>query len=203
MISPDTIISWIDIKSGKETTGPVKELFRHYAGRMNHSPIDEFVIYFTGGEVKVKDWYGWTDLKFIRSSPATVEGFWTKLKAGNRELIISQNNFIPVYNTEKVTVGFHGEQKPDYILKHAGKIMENQETFVGRIRYGENEDSDYADMSIVRIRAEDNPPVSGYELSTKSRFVNANDIYIYASDELDISEIQKIGPIKYSFPASH
>lgn len=188
MISPDTVVSWIDIKTGKERTDAVQQLFQEYANDARMIEAGWFKIYFEEGAVKVKDWYGWTDLISIEIHQDTTEYSWHRITVGDKELVANGVSFIPIYNPHQSTAGFHGQQKHPYILAHVARIPKENAWL--RVRYG-SEDSDFAEVTRDEFLGEADYPNAGYDLCTKSGFVNANDIYIHASDDVNIEDVLK------------
>lgn len=188
MIGPNSKVSWIDVKTGDHHDGTITELFRDYAERIVMAGEHDAYIVFRAGEIKIKDWYGWTDLVMIHENSNALDLMWHQLHVDNDTLYITGNTFIPIYDPNKDRAGFHGQQLQEYVLYYLCCIPHDT-AWVRKRFTSTGEDLVLAHEEFL-IPTPDELK-TGYDIITASSFVNANNIYIYASDGIDIKDVAK------------
>lgn len=190
MIHPNTQIQYIDIKLGEPKYNTVNDLYREYAHKANMLTDNCSIIDFGSNyNVKVIDLFGWTDIIQIKriKSDAIV---WNNINVANKQILLSDDELIPFYDIDETTRGFHGEVKYKYILKHLIKSDKSKD-FI-RIRKGEDEFNNDIEFSPIRIHSVSNDKTNyGYQLITKSRFFNGNDIHLFGEDTVLLNEFSK------------
>lgn len=190
MIHPNTQIQYLDIKVGEPRYNTVNDLYREYSHKANMLTDDCSVINFSSNSnVKITDLFGWTDIiqiKRIKSDNIT----WNNINVANKQILLSNDELIPFYDINKTTIGFHGEVKYEYILKHLIKSDRSKDFL--RIRNGENELGENIEFSPINIYSMSNDKTNyGYQLITRSRFFNGNDIHLFGCDAVLLNEYKK------------
>lgn len=184
MIHPDAKIRWINTSSGNgiQVTS-IETLFSQFI--MHSIKVDDKptrVIHFYDGlsHIKIHDMLGYTSIVSIIRS--TMTSHWVNITNVNN-LKISDCCLIPVYDINKDPyIGFHGEVKRHYILKHPEKMTETD-----RIRiYDEiNKVDNYISPD---INSDDDSKPYGYYIITESRFCTVNGVHMFASDNITTDE---------------
>ena len=198
MIHPNTAIQYLDIKVGEPRYKTINDLYKEYSHKpellITGKDYRSTDINFIGDNINITELFGWTKLLGIRrieytdpKSPVK----WYKIKAGNKEVIVSQDELIPFYDISNHTLGFHGEVKYEYVLKQILKST-NQDHI--RLHNGEDDKGNIIEFDtrkIISVPLIENNFNYGYEINTRSKFFNGNDIHLYGSNELDIKELKK------------
>lgn len=158
----------------------VEKLYQEYSHMVRR--FDEKIcgIYFgRNSPVKITDLFGWSSLLILRK--ITDKGRWKRIITANgKEIIVHRYSLIPVYDTLKYQNGFHGEVKYPYVLKNPDKLLPSDTL---RLRDINNE------FSTVTVEDIDDTDDYRFEIVTKSRFCNVNDVQILAADNVNIDEI--------------
>ncbi len=192
MIYPTTKIQWLDFKEQLPFEESIQEMFQKYSHmfyRMKDNDYNLDTILFDQF-IKVKDLTGWTDLISIKRIEKTKGVKWFNLRAmGSYEnIIVSEDELIPIYIINDHMVGFHGEVKYSYILMNPEKIPLDDNHKL-RMHELTHLDLDFIPLSISHYSCTNIN--YGYELITKSRFFNGNNIHLYGSDEISFDDVEK------------
>lgn len=186
MVNENAIVTWMDLNQKDVINDTIGNMTQYYSDKMDAIQGIPLVgsmgsIIFTQVEnIKITDLYGWTDLVELSKKPIQGESYWMEIKAGENTIIVDSFTLIPVYLTDNPTVGYHGEVKYDYVLKHPEKILPTDKI---RIKRG------MTDMEFVTpvIKRSNYDGKFGYEIMTKSRFANMENVYMFASDMLKVN----------------
>lgn len=182
MISPDMEVQWMNVKLGKVTTGPAIDLFREYTHHMMKVKEDCKEILFNPGELKITDWRGWTDVKYIRKVEYQVP-IWIKIFLNNQFVRVSGGEKIPVYTSTTPKKGFHGASVFSYELK-APCEFKHLVDFI-RVRRALDQDGNPSEFIHPTVMVDDMYNSDfGYEIGTRSKFFNCNNVHIFGSDDI-------------------
>lgn len=180
MISPEMELQWMNVKEEQVKTTSVFDLFKENSHRMMRIKNGYKEIRFSPGELKITDWRGWTDIEYIRKVEAITPS-WIQISAGQQSILVSEHEEIPVYTSISPRKGFHGASVYNYQLKRPYDI--DPLTDFLRIRRG-------IDLDEIPIEF-DHPSLQfkgrchsdfGYEIGTRSKFFNCNNVHIFGSD---------------------
>jgi len=193
MLYPDTQIQYIDIKDGEPRYKTINEFYQEYSHKSKIKISDNVgttsEIDFTDMNVKITDLFGWTQVLMVRKIIQKAGIRWADIVTANKQILISTGTLVPYYQKEETNIGFHGEVKHAYVLKNPSKANDND---CMRIHNGETFDGnpiEFARQEIINtFEGNDN---YGYEIITKSRFFNANDIHMFGSDHILTDEAVK------------
>lgn len=196
MIHPDTQIQYLDIKDGEPRYKSINEFYQEYAHKsilkMDTNNIQEFMIDFSlNPHVKITDLFGWTDVleirKLVYRHPLRIN--WVDVLVANKQLITCNRELLPVYGIDKNRIGFHGEVKYQYTLTTPTKISDGYL----RVHNGEDGDGNSLEFAVPQIIDPGNSGAIdasyGYEIITKSRFYNGNDIHLFGYDYINFEEV--------------
>lgn len=181
MIHPFTKLQWMVMEREQVRRDTCNRLFSGFADRMENISNNDYEIKFQPGEVKITDWRGWTDLLAIRKRERKVKDNWLTLVLSNQNIVTDRNTLIPTYESLEMIKGFHGASIYKTILKHPYQI--NPQTDLIRIRRGKDPSGDSIDFSNIMVYMNPINDSFGYELVTKSKFFNANNVHMYYSEE--------------------
>lgn len=193
MIHPSTQIQYLDIKVGEPRYKTINDLYQEYC----HKAIDvisnkEYKVgeidFSETADVKITELFGWTDIIMLRKCQYLSSDInWINIIAANKNVLVSDKSLIPFYEVDNTTRGFHGEVKHKYILKNPTKSVKGDYL---RLHGGEDEKGNSIEFTNkILINPHHGYNVSyGYEIITKSRFVNGNDIHLLACDSISIEE---------------
>ncbi|MCM1220108.1 MAG: hypothetical protein NC548_37020 [Lachnospiraceae bacterium] len=182
MIHPINELQWMDVKAGKVTKGSAMNLFQEYAHRVMRVRNGVKELLFSPGELKITDWRGWTDVEYIRKVEALMMP-WVTISAGDKTIIVSSGEEIPVYEETTPRKGFHGASVFAYKLKTA-REFDPRTDFV-RVRRGLDRNGDPIEFDHPMIIKTDTGTIGfGYEIGTRSKFFNCNNFHIFGSDDV-------------------
>ena len=184
MHHPTTMIHWADIDSSEVEETPFSVLFQKYSidSVSIASKSDEiksrFEIDFSNRNVKVKDWFGWTQLIKLAKVETKYKICWEELRVANSSLILSLETLVPAYQSPlDYILGFHGERKYDYIIKPY-KDMNRNEYFRIRSGFSNGKEVEFTnDISILDLKEGNH----FYSIETLSGTFNANQVYMISS----------------------
>lgn len=180
MLHPLTNIRWIDTNKQRSTSNSVKILFQAYAHMAKELKKDYYRIEFNDDSVKITDWYGWSTITAINRIKPEKQIDWFGLSIANQGIVVSRETVIPIYDEDNPMKGFHGEVKYPYILKDINSINQYDKI---RIRNGMIGDM-MVEFSNANIKYCNNVIFDyGYEIETKSKFFNADNIHMCGSNE--------------------
>lgn len=188
MISGTMQTMWLDVKSGNINRGDFSKLFgavshheSFYDGPKMCIPITE------ESSMKIPDWRGWTDIIAIERK--WMEGWWSITTAQGKLLVCTPETLIPVYNPTKLTKGFHGESK--YDVKYVGAEEVEPGNFIRVRNIVDPEKFHSIDFDkVVSVKENDEHARGfGYNVITRSGFMNCNDIYVMNSHQKKHSQI--------------
>lgn len=188
MINPEMKVQWMNVKEEQVKTTSILNLFKEYSHRTTKTKDGHEEIRFSPGELKITDWRGWTDIEYLRRVK-DADVLWVALFTDNQEIIVSSGELIPVYKSSIPKRGFHGASIFEYQLK-IPRDIDISTDFI-RIRRGINQEE------FVRIHepiydCTSAPSLFGYEIGTKSKFFNCNNVHIFGSDTVpDKMEISR------------
>jgi len=119
-------------------------------------------------------------------------GKWYEItiENGNNKIYVTEDELIPVYKTEDVKRGFHGEIKYSYILKSPSKIESSDYM---RFRKVYNDDPDYSyDLTFEPVIIKEcKGPEYAYKIITRSKFYNAFGMHLWGCNDIPVTEVQK------------
>lgn len=119
MIHPNMNISIIDIDAEKANICTIDEFYKRYIEHSEEINTDDCIsrINFSWANIKITDWYGWTQLLSVEKVPVD-KTKWMELRVGLKDIpiaesaiILSSETPVPSYNPYKSTKYFHGEIK--------------------------------------------------------------------------------------------
>lgn len=195
MIHPDTMIQWMDVDAGEVITGPVKDLFQKYSLKAEYKTLNVHgtestlaSIAFNSDDnprVKITDGYGWTDILCLYKKPKY--SYWRNIILGRYELMVTRFTFVPTFvqsDIDNPKTGFHGEIKYPYTIKSTEQIREYD--FIRIFDTGlDNEGF----IQPIIDNFFDTGIECEYDITTKSRFFNANKIHMFG--DLIMTEEEK------------
>lgn len=184
MHHPTTMIHWADINSTEVLESGFSTLFQRYSVdsvEVSSKKDDIRSIYeidFRDRNVKVKDWFGWTQLLKLRRIETKYKICWEELKIANSSLILSLDTIVPVYQSlVDFIIGFHGERKYHYEAKPY-KDMGHGEYLRIRNGFVNGKEIEFTDDIEISSLKEGN---HYFSIETMSGTFNANSIYMIAS----------------------
>lgn len=186
MISSVTNVHILDIDKEANCNGSIASFFAHYSYLWKSISENESEIDFSGMNVKIKDWTGWTQLnKIVRieNNRPWSRMVCTDLLQEFYGSIIIRDQMIPVYDNSLSKPGFHGEVKYKYILRN-DLYLNGMEKFVMRVFVNGEQWQQFIPMRLEPV-LESNPMENrhvGYDIYTKSGFFNANGFHLCSSD---------------------
>lgn len=193
MLHPQTQIQYIDIKDGEPRYKSINAFYQEYSHKSKlviSAPEEKlFEIDFTDMNVMITDLFGWTQVLKVKKIVIQVPITWVDICAANKQILLSGSTLVPYYKLDETSRGFHGEVKHAYVLKNPSKADENDYL---RIHNGETptgEPTEFVRQEIIHTF--ESNTVTGYEIITKSRFFNANDIHLFGSSHVLIEEACK------------
>lgn len=185
MHHPSTIVHWADIDNTEAVKDSLSALFQRFCVKAindNNPPEKNIIriseINFTDKNVKLKDWFGWTQLHKVIKVETRSKVIWDLVKVANREILLAPKTKILVYkDPSEYTVGFHGETKYHSEIKNRKDLMPGEYI---RIRNGispEGEEIEFSkDISVIDTKLGN----CYYVIITRSGRFNANDIYMHS-----------------------
>lgn len=179
MVHPLTQVQYIDIKNGQPRYKNINELYQEYSYKVTNISNNISEIDFTNENVKITELFGWTQLLNIRKIIYDNPINWVEIKAANKFIDVSYDELIPIYKIDDSIIGFHGEVKYKYNLKHYHEIINDDYI---RIYRGKDNNNQFIEFTLPEINNTSSNISYGYEIITKSRFFNGNDIHLYSSD---------------------
>lgn len=182
MISPEMSVQWMNVKDERVQVTSLSDLFKENSHRIMRLKNGYKEIRFNPGELKITDWRGWTDVEYIRKVE-TEFTTWIRISVGNQSILVSDDEELPVYTSIVPKKGFHGASIFEYQLKEPQRI--DQATDFIRVRRGVDSDENHIEFAHPIIKVETiYHPKFGYEIGTRSKFFNCNDIHIFGSDDV-------------------
>jgi hypothetical protein len=187
MVSKDSIVQWMDIKSASVSTDKISKLFGSYIDLAENTEAG-MVIVFPDKQVLCTEWKGWTQVYKISRKSDISDWIDIRTKHG-KVLRATPDTLIPTYDPTKISRGFHGETKYATIIKPLCEIKPGD---IVRVLHAYDDDGSGLVLihfdtieSVTPIRLSN--PETGYSLVTRFKLVNCNDIYICAreSDDTD------------------
>jgi hypothetical protein len=166
MIHHSTLIKWIDVRSQEFHKDSIQKLYQTYS-YMEDKNLGR-IIFSDSNKIKIKDNTGWTDILSIKKGSNKK---WIYIKSfSTLELKVDIEQQIPIYDTQKITKGFHGETLYHYDIIKAEKLIDGN-----LLRFGNSFTNITFTFSLFQ-----NSSVSedGYDLFTKSHFFNAGEFYL-------------------------
>ncbi len=187
MISATSMINWLDLYEKHQIHDTIENMVQRYAEKMHIFPIigNESFYIPENDYIMMEDLYGWTQMESIGKYSVSSYSYWVEVEAGENKIIVDSFALIPVFDIDDPKQGFHGELKYPYKLKNPEKILP---TDYVRIKRG------IADTEFVhpKVSKSDYSSDHYYEIITKSRFVNVNNIYILADNKVTFDEITNL-----------
>ena len=180
MISPEMKVQWMNVKEEQVKTTSILDLFKEHSHRSTKMNDGHEEIRFNPGELKVTDWRGWTDIEYIRRIE-DMNVLWVALCTDSHDIIVSSEELIPVYKLSIPRRGFHGASIFEYQLKIPRDI--DKTTDFIRIRRGFNQE-EFVHIYEPIYDCTSAPSLFGYEIGTRSKFFNCNNIHIFGSDSI-------------------
>lgn len=171
-------LQWMDVKEEQVKTTSVFDLFKEYSHRAIKNENGHEEIKFNTGELKVTDWRGWTDIEYIRRVK-NINMPWIALCTDSHDIIVSSEELIPVYESPIPKRGFHGASIFEYQLK-IPRDIDISTDFI-RIRRGIDQ-KEFVHIYEPICDCTSAPSLFGYEIGTKSKFFNCNNVHIFGSD---------------------
>ena len=185
MVYKDSMMRCMEINSQEYFEITVEKLFQKYSYKMIKYDNTINRIYFDDLNVKVQDMNGWTDLIYIEKVSHDIK--WVRIDVLDKSIICDFYQLIPCYHIEDKHIGFHGEVLYKYILTTPFRIMKDDNI---RLYKGINNSKECEFGNISNIDyATDIKNMEGYNIITKSRFMNADGIYIFTGDRFILNEI--------------
>lgn len=207
MIYPTSRIKCLDIQRQQHRKCTMNELYQEYIYFVEYDENDIASINLSKQNIKTCDWYGWTQLLEIKKVP--VDKWVTiKINDYEPPLIVAANSLVPVYDITNPVTGFHGEVKYHFNLKPASELTKNDllrawryieydhrfqcncGTIMGKknkgvkcnkceslVQYKELLEKDFWYPS--EINRQYLPYSHGFEVVTKSGYVNINNFHLY------------------------
>lgn len=130
MIHPLMNVDIIDINASKHNVCTIDNLYKHYIEHSQEINTDACIskINFSGMNIKITDWFGWTQLLLIEK--ISVDKMqWIKLDIQSEDIpsigasiILSSETPVPSYNPYGPTKHFHGEIKYPFEIKPFGSF---------------------------------------------------------------------------------
>ena len=186
MQHPTTMIHWADISSTEVVEDTFSALYQHYSIDSayvkidsNHKDIQNISeIDFSNRNVKLKDWYGWTQLLKLRRVETKYKICWEELRVANSSLIVSLDTIVPAYSSPvDYILGFHGERKYPFTPKPY-KDMDRNEYLRIRGGFAKGREVEFTNDIDISSLKEGN---HYFSLETLSGTFNANQVYMIAS----------------------
>ncbi len=183
MYHPDTIVHWLDIDKEYVGEDTISSMFQYFALLANVNSNRNEVLFKNPNNtsydfnVKLKDWYGWTNV--ISISKTEIPITWRIIELnGLAKLHVCDDTLIPVCsNIARTFRGFNGEVKYRYEIR---KYKELQPTDFFRVR--DIVDNNFTDdIRVCGSATTDHY----YSIVTKSSFFNGNNILLYGRDVQD------------------
>lgn len=199
MIHPETSIQYIDIKTGEPKYKSINDLYQEYAHKAitsDNGSREISDISFENENILITDLFGWTKLisltriKYLDSIPT-----WRKISSYDKHVIVSDDELIPFYDINDTIIGFHGEVKYKYDLKSINEIdLHEYIRNKGIIdEFGNRKEFSIPDAEFIN----DLDIRYGYEIITKSEFVNANKFHLWAGIKHNDKIIDTTKPVFY------
>lgn len=194
MVGPDTKVKVLGLSGSLHNT-TISDVFDNFADKGlyygNMKLID-----FGNINAMIKSHTGWSKLLKIQKVINIPHEQFVKVRilcSDNviREIFVTRDELLPIYNHTKSKTGFHGERKFAYTLCNPDRILSG-----GTMRLdGEfNDDSEKLDFfTPIAVECDGDAPTSGFQVVTLSRFFTGNDISLYASDEIPIEAVKEWG----------
>ena len=186
MIHSNTQIQCLSLFDGEPKYKTIDEIYQEYChkeqvvwkgkGSEKISTID-----FTDDiKLKITDSYGWTDLLYITRVPMLKPiNSWVQINVADKNVIVSNCEYIPAYKITLPRIGFHGEVKYNYICKTSTNI--NGDDYL-RLYRGRDNNGDMIEFAHITSIEEVNDEFNyGFILTTKSKFYNANRIHLFSN----------------------
>ena len=174
MIEESTMIQILDIDIGESKPKPVLEVYREYLSKAKCiETVDYNILDFSNLDVHIQDWTGWTKLLLIKKwiaprSVRTLTAMWCPAPL----ITVYDYTLVPVYKMQNAVRGFHGEVKFAYDLKPATDLQVGN---LLRVRGLDNGDQ-FSPISAIKSSDSDR---AFYEIITKSKFYNANNVHLW------------------------
>lgn len=179
MIYKETQVHFLDINEGKSYIGTAESLFRHYAHKIHPSgDHDEIVFNDQFDNVKITDWTGWTNLVKIERflQPNWYHLIPNESKYSERpDILVSSDTLIPIYDSENIVKGFHGETKFAFHLKKSEAICNGDKIRFTKLLDEDGNDHQFSSVAPVYSFS----PAVGYKIYTVSGFFNASVFHLY------------------------
>ena len=172
-------LQWMNVREEQVKTTSAFDLFKENSHRVMRVKNGYREIRFNPGELKITDWRGWTDIEYIRKVESRFIP-WVRIIAGNQVIIVSSSEEIPVYKSDVPKKGFHGASVFSYQLKTPSKF--SPLTDLIRIRRGVDSNGDPIEFAKPLVVDGLTQYEYGYEIGTKSKFFNCNNVHIFGSD---------------------
>ena len=194
MIYPTTNIQWLDMNQQLAFDDTIQKLFQDHAHNSTHfrynTTNEDFIInsIVFDESIKIRELVGWstvTSINKINRRNAKVNWYRISRYGNFKELLVSDDELIPLYKYSNKHTGFHGETKYGYILTSPEKMSCDIDN---RMRiYPINEDHiEFVPYIIDQYKRTDIN--YGYQIITKSKFYNGNDFHLYGSNSVSLED---------------
>lgn len=178
MIHPTTKVHWMDVESKIVRHSDVMLLFQNYAHLAIKKDVHISEVSFHNSDhVKITDLYGWTAIKAIRRVENSRQ--WCTIIADNTDILTTRSTLIPVFDPYHPYPGFHGETKYPFEIKLVSDLIYDDKI---RIRDGSLTPDGKIEFVCTHVLSSDMESGVGYEIITRSKFFNADNIYMYGRD---------------------
>ena len=185
LIYKDQQIQFIDVNKELMKKDSIENIYQMYSHKIElYDNKFSYINFADKDNVKISDLYGWTEIFRFAKMPNI--NTWKSIKVADKEIIISSETLIPCYDINNPYRGFHGEVKYPYILKNPEKLTSEDWLRIHRGKDQNNNDIEF-DHPIVNDFIPNNNEY-GYDIITKSRFGNVNDVQILLSNNVTIEE---------------
>lgn len=176
-------VQWLDVNRNISRHDSINKLFQSYIEKSksetdNSGRLFDVVTLDESDGVKIKDWYGWTSvLKIIHYN--YYEGRLCHIKSNKDSIFINEYGLFPIYDPSRSIIGFHGEIKFPYEVKHVKDLKNGDTTRVSKHKDENNNLEEFPKIEIEYISPD---TTDVYWIITKSGFFNANNFHLVCKE---------------------
>lgn len=182
MYSPNTVIDYIDLTNSsfgdaKITTTTLSKFFDDYSYKGAVNPSNNKL------NIRIRDWVGWTELLSLDKYRVNTNWYMIyvpdskdEYDVPGKQIVVSENELVPVFDKNKVIRGYHGSSQYYYELVHPSFANMREMRVYDDIHYKfeQVECGNYDNLEF------------GYIIKTKSRWATLSDFIMVASDRPNI-----------------
>lgn len=179
MIIGNTNVVIADTNQDDVYRGSINKVIQNFSSKIVRMNQEDNYQLTLKNSIFIRDHFGWTKLNSIMKSKYSK---WVKIISNldGPTLIVSDNSYIPVYDTNDTKIAFHGEVQYHYKLKPVLELTKNDIIRVRNPFISETENiTEFINIEGIETYEE---LIDSYTLMTNSGFYTANKIQIWCDD---------------------